>query len=101
MGKPYGTQITWRAAQEVFDFLGATDKNAIHFRDGGHAYNAINWKAVLDFCDAIFWGIPPGIDINHFNPGDATDPMARDRKPMDWKSMQLHYSWRNPLAPQD
>lgn len=98
---PYGTQVTWRAAQEVFDFLGAPDKNAIHFRDGGHSYNAINWKAVLDFCDAIFYGIPHGIDINRFVQDNPADPMASAMKLMDWKPMRFHYSWRNPLDVQE
>ncbi|MDR2931896.1 MAG: hypothetical protein LBV27_02195 [Oscillospiraceae bacterium] len=55
-GNPYGVQVSWVASQPVFEFLGAGDKNAIHFREGGHAYNEADWRVVFDFCDAMLSG---------------------------------------------
>ncbi len=53
---PLGTQQTFLAAQAVFDFLGAGDKNGIHFRQGGHAQNEEDWRALVDFADKQFFG---------------------------------------------
>ena len=54
---PLGTQQTFIAAQPVFDFLNASDNNGIHFRDGGHAQNEEDWRALLDFADKQFFSI--------------------------------------------
>lgn len=53
---PYGTYLTWRAAAEVYRFLGAGDRFALHFREGGHDYNALDWTAALDFCNVMLFG---------------------------------------------
>jgi len=53
---PLGTQQTYRAAQEVFDFLNAANQNGIHFRTGGHAQNEQDWRALLDFADKMLLG---------------------------------------------
>ena len=52
---PLGTQQTYRAAQPVFDFLGASGHNGIHFRPGGHAQNEEDWRALVDFADMVFF----------------------------------------------
>lgn len=44
-------QQTWMASREVFDFLGARDNIGLHFREGGHSFNADDWRALLDFAD--------------------------------------------------
>ncbi|MDR1539463.1 MAG: hypothetical protein LBU32_15980 [Clostridiales bacterium] len=49
---PYGTQLSWAAAEPVYAFLGASGSNAIFFREGGHDFNSADWNAVLDFCDS-------------------------------------------------
>ena len=49
---PEGTLRTHEAAQPVFDMLGASDRIAIHFREGGHEHNADDWSALLDCADA-------------------------------------------------
>ena len=54
---PYGTQVTQRAAEEVFDFLGAKEKIGMHFRQGGHAQNEEDWLALVDFVDKVFYGV--------------------------------------------
>lgn len=92
---PYGTQVTWRAAQEVFDFLGVPDRNAMHFRDGGHAFDAQDWLALLDFSDTVFFGKPASPRINAFPPAAAG---ARPLDPLDWRSERRHYAWRRPGA---
>ena len=95
---PYGTQVTWRAAQEVYDFLGVPNRNALHFRDGDHAFDALDWLALLDFADTVFFDKPAQPHIAAFPPlpEDGSAPPALDRR--DWRSERLHYSWRNPNA---
>jgi len=56
---PYGTELTYRAANRVFDWLGAEGKQGIHWRDGGHAQNATDWGALFDFADWQFHGKEP------------------------------------------
>ena len=52
---PSGTQRTHLAAKQVWDFLGASDKTAIFFREGKHEHNADDWNVLLDFADKIFF----------------------------------------------
>ncbi len=52
---PLGTQQTYRAAQDVFDFLDATEQNGIHFRTGGHAQNEQDFRALVDFADKVLF----------------------------------------------
>ncbi len=54
---PRGTALTWRAAQPAFDLLGGV--SVAHFRPGGHAFSADDWRALLDFCRETFMGLPP------------------------------------------
>jgi hypothetical protein len=49
VGQQFGTQVTWRAAQEVFDFLGVPKKNAMHLREGKHEFLAADWFAICGF----------------------------------------------------
>jgi dienelactone hydrolase len=53
---PKGTQISHLAAKEVYDFLGAGDRLAIHYREGGHEQMLDDWKTLLDFADMQFTG---------------------------------------------
>ena len=46
---PFGTQVSWLAASEVFEFLCVKEHSAIHYREGGHAYTKQDWSVVLDF----------------------------------------------------
>lgn len=61
---PEGTQQTHLAALPVFDFLGAKDKAALWFRDGGHDEEPRDWTALLDFADFVFFGKPRGEQFN-------------------------------------
>lgn len=96
---PFGTQITWRAAQEVFDFLGVPGKNGLFFREGGHAFSAADWQALTDFCNAVLCGreMPGGIVT--CPPEDAApviDPVLQRERQKDWRRLRLHYTWRRP-----
>jgi endo-1,4-beta-xylanase len=53
---PYGTQVTQTVAKEVFKFLGAGEKIGMHFRQGGHAQNEEDFRALVDFADKVFYG---------------------------------------------
>ena len=53
---PEGSRVTHAAAKEVYAFLGAADRIALVYREGGHAHNADDWKVLLDFADQIFRG---------------------------------------------
>ncbi len=96
---PFGTQVTWRAAQEVFDFLGVPGHNALHFREGKHEFQAADWRAIADFCDEIFFGKVSVNNIVSFRPEkEEAGPLAEMNRMMDWRHTKLHYSWANPLA---
>ena len=53
---PHGTQMTYEAAQPVFDFLGASNHNNIFFREGGHDTTPGDWEVLLDYADSMFFG---------------------------------------------
>ena len=53
---PYGTQLTYQAAQTVFEWLGVGEHQGIHWRPGGHAQGPEDWDALLDFADWHFFG---------------------------------------------
>jgi len=51
---PIGTQHVYLASNQVFEWLGAGNRNGIHFREGGHAQDAEDWRALVDFADLVF-----------------------------------------------
>ena len=53
---PEGTQQTYLAAKEVFDFLGAGDRIGIYFREGKHEHNEADFNVLLDFADKVLFG---------------------------------------------
>jgi hypothetical protein len=53
---PKGTEQTYLAAKEVFDFLGAGDRIGINFREGKHEHNTAAWSVLLDFADLQLLG---------------------------------------------
>ena len=53
---PEGTQQTYVAAKEVYEFLGAGEKIGIYFREGKHEQNQEDWGVLLDFADQQFFG---------------------------------------------
>ncbi len=51
---PAGTWQTHLAAQKVYALLGAGQKIACMFREGGHTHSYEDWCAMLDFVDALW-----------------------------------------------
>lgn len=49
----FGAQLCWQASQPVFDWLGVPNVNGFHMRPGGHAFNELDWLALLDFCGTV------------------------------------------------
>jgi len=57
---PYGTELTYRAADMVFGWLGSNGQQGLHWREsGGHAQGDEDWLALLDFADWKFFGKEP------------------------------------------
>lgn len=52
---PVGTQHMFVGSQPVFDWLDASNKNGIHFRNGGHAQSQDDWRVLVDFADKVFF----------------------------------------------
>ncbi|MEG2021842.1 MAG: hypothetical protein RR087_08695 [Oscillospiraceae bacterium] len=92
----FGTQITWRAAQEVFNFLDVPGNNAMCFRDGPHEYQLTDWATVADFCDMVFFDKKPKTNIVMFEAPTAQSPQAKLMSMMDWRKDKLHYTWEMP-----
>jgi hypothetical protein len=53
---PEGAQQTHVAAQQVFAYLDAGNRIGITFRPGGHDQSLDDWRALIDFCDAVLMG---------------------------------------------
>ncbi len=87
----FGVQITWIASDEVFQFLGAKGRNALHIREGDHKYNEYDWKVMADFCDNVFFGKPRQTEY-------LTDPAISDHGNVRGRNADLHFSWHRPAA---
>lgn len=61
---PAGTKLMWTAAQPVFDLLGASDRNVLYFRPGGHDTTDGDWTILLDYCDHFFFAKPRPADAH-------------------------------------
>ena len=48
---PLGTQVSYLASKQIFEFLGVPEKTGLHYRRGPHAQNQEDWNALLDFAD--------------------------------------------------
>ncbi|MBN2377298.1 MAG: hypothetical protein JXD22_12920 [Sedimentisphaerales bacterium] len=78
---PLGTQQTYLAAQPVFDFLNAGNKNAIHFRQGGHDQNEEDWHTLVDFADMVFFGKKVKRKFDQLPFPDAQNPFSWSTPP--------------------
>ena len=78
---PYGTELTYRAADKVFAWLGAKGQQGIHWRDGGHAQGEEDWTALLDFADWKFFNKKPGRSFSTLTYPDAKLPIHWDVPP--------------------
>ena len=57
-----GTRRAYSAARKVYDLLGAADRQGIHFRNGKHEINDLDWMALADFADQVLRGKASGRD---------------------------------------
>ena len=53
---PSGTQTIYKATDIVYEFLGAKEKNGIHYRKGKHAFKEEDFGVLLDFADLHLLG---------------------------------------------
>lgn len=77
---PSGTYETYRAAREVYRFLGEEDRTGIWYREGPHDHGIADWTAFLDFADWQFKGMAAGYSFQ-------ADPFPQ---------MEEAFSWRAP-----
>ena len=54
---PAGTLATHLAARQVYEWLGAADRQVLAFRPGGHAHNEWDWQTLLAHMDSCFKGL--------------------------------------------
>ena len=66
LANPVGTRRTFDAAQEVFELLRIPENQAIHWRPGGHGQTKVDWLALFDFCDRVFFGKEPERRFNNW-----------------------------------
>ncbi len=59
---PEGSRITYAGAKEVYKFLGAPEKLAIVYREGGHEHNFADWGVLLDYADVLFFKKKPATE---------------------------------------
>ena len=71
---PIGVQAIYEASQPVFDYLGVSKNNAIHFREGGHGFLAEDFAALLNFADNMLLGITIDYDF-YMTPFDIEFPI--------------------------
>lgn len=60
---PYGTYLTYLAADKVYNWLGVKNHQGIHWRNGRHNQNYEDWKAIFEFCDQYFFDKKSNIDF--------------------------------------
>ena len=82
---PFGTAASWSATAEVYRFLQAEDRCAIHFREGGHDFNQEDWTVLLDFVDVQCNGQSKKTNYKTYT---AEDPM-------------IGRSWKAPIEEPD
>lgn len=70
---PTAVRQSLRGAEPVYALYGATNKLGLHYSEHGHAFNASDWAALLDFADWQFHGQKP---TQSFAPGSP------DQKPL-------------------
>ncbi len=56
---PEGTSCAFLATEPIYEFLGAPDRNGIHYRPGGHEHDDADREALMKFVEWHFFGIPP------------------------------------------
>src|SRR5688572_30578305 len=80
---PEGTRQTHLAAKEVYKFLGAPDRIAIHYREGKHEHNPDDWNVLLDFADQVFFNKKSQRDWD-------ANPFPNVTKAFGWSAPSAH-----------
>ena len=84
---PFGTAASWSATSEVYHFLKADEKCAIHFREGGHDLNQEDWQVLLDFVSVQLEGAKKQSNYKTYTPADPMvgrnwkAPVEEEKKP--------------------
>jgi endo-1,4-beta-xylanase len=73
---PRGSQLSYRAAREVYRFLGVPDRISIRYRPGGHIPND---EDLLNFADHIFFDKPLPPEFGRL-------PYEEDKGAFEWKA---------------
>lgn len=60
---PYGTYLTYLAAERVYKWLGADRNQGIHWRNGKHNQDKEDWFAIFEFCDQYFFNKKSELDF--------------------------------------
>ena len=60
---PYGTYLTYLAADVVYQWMGAQGNQGVHWRNGPHNQNEEDWLALFEFCDQYFFGKKSALDF--------------------------------------
>lgn len=76
---PYGTELAYRAAEVVYEWMDAADRTGLHWRDGVHDQGREDWAALLDFADLQFFGKKTKRAYDEWTYSDAV-------LPFDWKA---------------
>lgn len=92
---PLGSLATSVAAQAVFEFLEAPDKNGIHFRRGGHSTESEDFARLLAFCQWQFFAPSPEEDIRSLYGKDLLSLPATEDPMQFWSApFFLPAAWR-------
>lgn len=71
LANPVGTRLSFDEALRVFELLGAAEKQAVHWRPGGHGQTREDWSALFDFCDRVLFGKDSGRRFNNWPKSSA------------------------------
>ena len=86
---PEGSQMTYRAARRVYEFLGAGDRISIRYRPVGHIPSN---EDLLEFADHVFFGKPLSGEF-----GKLAYPEEKDG--LDWDARRVERSKKGPSRP--
>ena len=77
---PRGCQLSHLAAQRVYQFLGAADRIAIHYRSGGHSMTDEDFNAMLDYAELHWRGKKPSTTFDRL-------PYPEEPRAMPWAAV--------------
>ena len=87
---PLGSLATTLAAQEIYELLGAPERNGISFRRGGHSTQVEDWERLLEFAEWHFFGKRPANTESYWSTPFPVPPGYPERLP----KRELH-SWED------